>query len=303
MAVPTSKLAPPSGAADSGAPDDGAGASPSADLSRSLSAGAERLLIGASVYREPADLNALLFQVGEPDRTAARAAGQPAPEPPYRAPPGLAGLVAACIAAGTLTIPADSAWANGRDVPKVLVDRQLASELHGVLASGNRQDEVATAHRNAARYWQWHAGGWPQSSADIHDLLEARYHLLEAGEIASACELTETVCAQLHAWGDIDREAELISDMLGRLHQGSAGRAALVHRLGQVAQVRRDYAAAERHYQQALHIFAGNGDRLGVSRCHHALGVLAQARGARAEAEQHYQQAIDADTEDVLVIR
>ena len=43
------------------------------DLLGSLSAvpGARELLIGASVYREPVDVNALLFQVGEPDDTAA----------------------------------------------------------------------------------------------------------------------------------------------------------------------------------------------------------------------------------------
>lgn len=35
--------------------------------------GAERLLLGASVYREPVDLNALLFQVGEHDESVARA--------------------------------------------------------------------------------------------------------------------------------------------------------------------------------------------------------------------------------------
>ena len=53
------------------------------DLLGSLSAvpGARELLIGASVYREPVDVNALLFQVGEPDDTAAykpdrRGAGQ-----------------------------------------------------------------------------------------------------------------------------------------------------------------------------------------------------------------------------------
>jgi hypothetical protein len=37
------------------------------------------------------------------------------------------------------------------------------------------------AHRQAAAYWQWRVRVWPQGRAgDVHDLLEARYHLLQA---------------------------------------------------------------------------------------------------------------------------
>jgi hypothetical protein len=58
-----------------------------ARLTRALGPSAERLLIGASVYREPADRNALLFQVGLHDWTAAGVPGRPGAEPPYQSRP------------------------------------------------------------------------------------------------------------------------------------------------------------------------------------------------------------------------
>src|SRR5260370_26631381 len=200
-------------------------------------------------------------------------------------------MIAKCAAAGVLTIVSGGAWTEGIDTPAVFVDRVIASQLHAALASESRPNEVAAAHRLAAEYWQWRAAAWPQSHADIHDLIEARHHLIEAGEIRRACELTEVVCAQLHAWGDLDREAELISDTLAWLPETSPRRAALVHGLGQIAQVRRDYVEAERRYLQALDIFAWVGDRQGGSRCHHGLGVLRQARGHDEKAERCYPEA------------
>src|SRR6266702_2479717 len=86
----------------------GAGSRPGharlAGLPDALSAGAERLLIGASVYREPADRSALLFQVGRHDWTAARAPGRLDPTPPYQEPAGLDDMIAVCEAAGLLTV-------------------------------------------------------------------------------------------------------------------------------------------------------------------------------------------------------
>jgi hypothetical protein len=65
-----------------------------AGIAEVLRSGAGRLLIGASVYREPADYNALLFQVGWPDLAAASAPDRPGPVPPYREPAGLDDMIA-----------------------------------------------------------------------------------------------------------------------------------------------------------------------------------------------------------------
>ena len=261
-----------------------------------LTAPALRLLIGASVYREPAGRNALLFQIGEAGPAAAPEPAAGGPAPPYHAPADLAELISACADTGLLLvprIPAGHAPPLG-DMPPVFVDRQVAGTLHQDLAAVGRGDEVTGAHQRAAEYWQWQAAAWPQDRhADLHDLLEGRHHLHMAGDNDRAGALTEVVCAQLHAWGELDREAALIRETLGWLPPRSPLRAAWIQEIGKIAQVQGNYAEAEQRYRHSLEIFASIGDADGVSRCHHRLGILAQARGDYAEAERRYQQSLD----------
>jgi tetratricopeptide (TPR) repeat protein len=261
-----------------------------------LSAGAEQLLIGVSVYREPADRNAVLFQVGVRDWTAARAPDRQGPAPPYQPPADFAEMLAVCEASGMFIAAGGSAGASAADDGRsVFVEAWLASELHRTLAAEGRGAELKRAHRRAAEYWQWRSAAWPQGRrADMHDLLEARHHLFDAGDSEQANALTDAVCAQLHAWGDLGREAALIQETLDRLPARSAARAGWIHELGKVAEVRGDHAEAERRYQQALDMFAAVGDRAGASRSYHSLGILAQAQGDYARAEHRYRQAADA---------
>jgi tetratricopeptide (TPR) repeat protein len=256
-------------------------------IAEALESAAGPLLIGAAVYREPADRNALLFQVGRHDWAAAWTPDRHCPVPPYQAPPDLADLVAECAASGLLTVGGPEA-----DPGSVFVERPVASQLRRLLEAAHRASDLVTAHRRAAGYWRWRAAAWPQERRDdVHDLLEARHHLRQAGQISEACELTEAVCSQLHAWGELDREAALIGDTLAWLRGGPAQRAALVHELGAIAQVRADHPEAERRYQQALDLYAAAGDLAGVARSHHSLGVLAQAQGEYARAELRFQQS------------
>jgi tetratricopeptide (TPR) repeat protein len=263
------------------------------DLPGYLDADAEQLLIGVSVYREPADRIAVLFQVGLRDWTAARAPDRQGPAPPYQAPADLARMLDVCQASGLLVTAGSSGCAAAADDwHTVFVEAWLASELHRLLADAGRGADLTHAHRRAAQYWQWRSAAWPQGRrADLHDLLEARHHLFDAGDSEQASVLTEAVCAQLHAWGDLGREAALIHETLDRLPARSADRAAWIHELGRIAEVRGDHADAERHYQQALDMFATAGDRSGVSRCYYSLGILAQAQGDYAKAERRYQQS------------
>ena len=270
----------------------------SSGLEAGPGATAEWLLIGVSVYREPADYNAVLFQVGRHDWTAASAPGRLEPAPPYQEPADLPDAIAAYVATGLVTLGFD-----GPDVPPagrhlgqitLFVERPAAVELHHGLVAAGRGHDLAAAHRRAAEYWQWRAACGPLGDGgDLHDLIEARQHLLEAGETGAACALTEAVGAQLHARGDLGREAALISDTLSWLPGRGVSRAALTHELGQIAQVRADHAEAERCYLQALDMFAAAGDYSGVSRSHYSLGVLAQAQGDYAVAEVRYQLATE----------
>jgi tetratricopeptide (TPR) repeat protein len=260
-----------------------------------LTAPALRLLIGASVYREPAGRNALLFQIGEAGPAAAPEPAAGGPAPPYHAPADLAELISACADTGLLLVPRIPAGhAPLGDMPPVFVDRRVAGTLHQDLAAAGRGDEVTGAHQRAAEYWQWQAAAWPQDrQADLHDLLEGRHHLHMAGDNDRAGALTEVVCAQLHAWGELDREAALIRETLAWLPPRSPLRAAWIQEIGKIAQVQGNYAEAEQRYRHSLEIFASIGDADGVSRCHHRLGILAQARGDYAEAERRYQQSLD----------
>ena len=259
---------------------------------------AEQLLVSLSVYREPADRNAVLFQAGEHDWTAARAPDKRGPAPPFQAPADLADSVAACVSSGLLTVVGTGRgeFAAADDSRRYVLDRWIASNLQERLAAAGRAGELAAAHQRAAEYWQWRAAAWPQDRrSDVHDLLEARQHLFSAGALDAASELTGVICAQLHAWGDLGREAELILSTLDLLPKRSAGRAGWLHELGAVAQVRRDFTEAGRRFNEAAALFGSLGDERGVARCQHSLGVLAQAQGEYRQAERHYRLAAASD--------
>jgi hypothetical protein len=273
---------------------DGVGGALAGRLPELLAGRAGPLLIGISVYREPADRNAVLFQVGLPDRSAARASDPLGPAPPYRPPGDLAQLIAACVQGGLVSrgeIRYDAAAGGGA----LFVDQGVAAELRRLLATAGRHPEVAVAHRRAAQYWQWRAAAWPQGRrGDIHDLLEARQHLLDAGDAAPASELTGAVCAQLHAWGELGRETELIQATLDAMPSPSAGRAGWLQELGAMAQAGGDHVTAECRYLQAAQMSARVGDASGVARGHESLGVLARARGDYRRADRHYREAATA---------
>jgi len=289
--------------------------------------GAAALLMGISVYREPVDLNAILFQVGQPDPDAEyvpdrEAADQqiseilgavgivvddsfdpaniPAdiraklaphvaelnrpPTPPFRSPPGFQDQVMAVQAASLLAV-----GGNNRDI-RFFVHRWTATEL----ASRASETGLRKAHQQAAAYWEWRVRVWPQArAADVHDMLEARHHLLRAGDAEAAGQATEAACLQLHTWGAWDQEAALVHDTLARLSADSPRRAAWIHQLGIIAQERGDYDEAARQFQRSLDINERLGNESGMASTYHHLGWLAQERGDYDEAARQYQRAGD----------
>ena len=292
--------------------------------------GAADLLLGVSVYREPTDPNAVLFQAGTPDpdaedlpdRKAAyeqiesilAAAGitkdesfdlasvpgdvraqlaphlaelNRSPAPPFRPPPSLDEQIAACQAAGLLTVGEEGGE------PRFFVHRWTATEL-AVQAAREAGQRLAGAHRQAAAYWRWRERVWPQDrAADVHDLLEARHHLLQAGDIEAADQVTEWAVDQLHTWGAWDQEASLIHDTLARLPADSPRQAAWIYQLGILAQDRGDYDEAARQYQRSLDTFERIDDQAKMASIYHNLGILAQERGDYDEAARQYQRSLD----------
>jgi tetratricopeptide (TPR) repeat protein len=293
--------------------------------------GATELLIGASVYREPIDTNAVLFQVGKsddsvattPDRGAAReqirailaASGVPPddefdleelpaevqaqvkphlnelarlPTPPRRTPSDLLSMVRTCVASSLL------ATEETQQGALFFVHRWTSSELERRWQAAERTIMITDVHRRAAAYWLWRVSVWPQDRrADVHDRLEARYHLLAAGRIDEATEVAGKACSQLHDWGAYDDEAKLIDDTLRYLTPASEQRAAWIHQLGILAEARGDLQQAETLYRQSLEISERLGSQAGMATSHHQLGKLAEGRGDMEQAETLYRQSLE----------
>lgn len=133
----------------------------------------------------------------------------------------------------------------------------------------------------------------PQSrQQDIFDLIEARHHHRNAGELDEAITVTHWVCTQLDLWGDLGREEELLHEALGWVHESSAAAAALLGQLGHVANSRGDAAQAFERYQQSLAISEALGDQAGIAGSYHQLGIVAQDAGDPGQAEHWYRQSL-----------
>src|SRR6185437_12999731 len=268
------------------------------------------------VYREPVDANAVLFVAGQLDPDSGHVLDRQAasqqitailadagitadesidlaavpgpvqallaphiaelnrqPSPPFRPPLGLDEQTAACQAASLLTVSDD----DGNE--RFFVHRWTATELARRTAREAGQ-RLAGAHRQAAAYWQWRVRVWRQDqAADVHDLLEARYHLLQVGDAEAAGTVTEQACNQLHTWGALDQETSLIHDTLTRLPASSPRQAVWIHQLGILAQDRGDYDEAARQYQRSLDIEERLGNQAGIAFSYQQLGSLAFLQG------------------------
>jgi tetratricopeptide (TPR) repeat protein len=300
--------------------------------------GAHDALLGLSVYRQPVDGNAVLFQLGEadpdaawtPDRQAAQdrittalnahgtdedtltqalTTGDTSdlptglideilgdlqelnddPRPGFTQSDDLNTILQALAASSLLSIDPEQ--------QTVFVHRWTADELTRLWAADpDRQHQLHHANQQAADYWQWRVKVWPQDRyADVADWIEARHHLLAAEQLDDASRLTEYICSQLQHWGAWDEATALINDTLPRLPPDHPSRAVWIHQLGMLAQLRGDYADAERLYQEALDIKGQRGDQAGASKTYHQLGMLAQERGNYPEAERLYRQSLDID--------
>ena len=275
--------------------------------------GARALVVGASVYREPIDDNALLFACGKIDitapvveRRASTVAGaiadasralmiQPAstgaapPSPPRIAPRNYDVMLEICLQSSLLS---SHPGVTDRE-RRLFVHRWTASELERRIRDEGPGGPLRDAHRRAAQYWQWRADVWPQDAAGrAHDLLEARYHLVVAGDTQRVGELTSLACTVLQAVGRWAEEEALLGDTLAMMPPDSGWRGPLLQRLGVAAQLRGDLEEAERLYANALEVLGAQGNADAVAAVHHQLGLLAGRRSQLAEAERCFRLVI-----------
>ncbi|MFD3621071.1 tetratricopeptide repeat protein [Streptomyces sp. NPDC058676] len=296
--------------------------------------GARLLLDGLAVYRTPVDRTGAAWQQSElttspePDAALfqrlqavnaliaeARAAGA-GPENGYGLPPETFAeyqAVWAELQRSPVGREAQAGYALKRLLDLGLVSPAPAPQdepgslpsgltVHHWTAAALRRrahpDTLNAAHRRAAAYWQWRVNVRPQSRTDdITQLIEARHHHHQAGDLDQAETITWQVCSQLHTLGAWDWQLHLLEETLTWLPTRSRSAAAYIHQLGIIAQKRGDYAQAEERYRAALTILEELGDRSGIASSYHQLGIIAELRGDYAQAEERYRASLAMEVE------
>jgi tetratricopeptide (TPR) repeat protein len=159
-------------------------------------------------------------------------------------------------------------------------------------------DTLKAAHRRASAYWQWRVNVWPQPPTDdITQLIEARHHHRQAGDLDQADAVTWRACSQLHTWGAWDWEQSLLEESLTWAPARSYSAATCIHQLGMIAQERGDYQQAEERYRASLTIKEELGNRAGIAASYHQLGRIAQERGDYQQAEERYRASLTIEEE------
>ena len=281
-----------------------------------------RLLEAASVYRRPVDDVGVMWMMGtpvEPTPDPARTARlQAAMErlretrrtnpsatwadvamagereqyqrdyadehaPPIEPPEGFAAARQQLMALSLL------APVEGAGEVRCVVHRWTAAAL----AARMRAEEMTSAHRAAAAYWQWRVFSQPQSrEQDVLDLLEARFHFEVLNDRTAYFDLTSRVCLQLETWGAWEWEERLLRECLEGGAPTPLAHAQVLGQLGVVAYRHGDYDVALNWYRKALAIMEELGDLSGMSSSYHALGMVAQRRSDYDVALDWYRKSL-----------
>jgi len=243
---------------------------------------AKELLVGAAMYRAPVDLVGLAWQVGEEIELPEE---DQKTRLPIRVP---ADFEEARLALEELGLLPPVGW-SGSGTDLYFVHRWTASAVLGRVGA----EEKVQVHHRAARFWRSRVKRVPQSRVeDMEQLLEARHHHYEAGEIDQAVEVTEWVVVQFEDWGAYRREEQLCRETLTWLPENSAKAARFSGQIGILAYRRGDLAQAQNAHQAALVALEAIEDRAGVAISSHHLGLIAQDRGELSQALEWYQKSL-----------
>ncbi|MEU6272709.1 tetratricopeptide repeat protein [Streptomyces populi] len=189
-----------------------------------------------------------------------------------------------------LVSPAPAPQDEPGSPPSGLTVHRWTSEA---LRKRTHSDALEAAHQRAAAYWRWRVSVWPQPRTDdLTQLIEARHHHHQAGDLEQADTVTQSVCMQLHTWGSWDWEQHLVEETLAWFPARSRSAAACIHQLGIIAELRGDYEQAEERYRASLTIVKELGDRFGIAASYHQLGIIAELRGDYEQAEERYRASL-----------
>lgn len=107
--------------------------------------------------------------------------------------------------------------------------------------------------------------------------------------------LTQSLAAYALNTRDFARANRLYENLANhrKQHGDTEGEAGAYHQLGIIAEEQRDFVAAERCYQQSLAIEEKHGNEQGAAKTYHQLGMLAEAQRDYVAAERWYKQALE----------
>lgn len=185
-------------------------------------------------------------------------------------------------------------------------------------------------HLQAAQYFENLKD--EEGKIDLYDLIEARWHYLQAGEWDEAAEITFSLEEYLTLHGFPQWSMELLQelkvDQLNETNQmvtyGQIGKlfinfgeyekaldlynsayeiaqknndlknsAVALHQVGMIYVNKGDYDEALKQYQKSLEIRERIGDIKGVSDSFHQLGIINQYKGDYDKALKHYQKSLE----------
>jgi tetratricopeptide (TPR) repeat protein len=148
-------------------------------------------------------------------------------------------------------------------------------------------DERVRAHSDAASYYTMLI---EKKKADILDIIELHYHLVEAGQYEKAGDLAVDLSEPFLRWGYWKKLMELLMQTVATT--SGKTKAAGMHNLAAVLQKIGNYKEAEEYYTQSLKLLEELGDKHGIASSLHQLGVLQQYQGNYKEAEKYYTQSL-----------
>jgi tetratricopeptide (TPR) repeat protein len=200
------------------------------------------LLVNLSVFRQPILKTALGLITGFRDPAAVSpVTGEP---DPFATNTRYNDAITALVDSSLLSLD-ESGW--------VFVHRWTASEIEDLCKTRDLDDFLTVAHTVALFYWTISAVGTQHGIREqIHCLLQAYHHALEAGSIDAAEQVIGNLAVHLNTVGAWDLAARLIEDLLGRLSPDSPRRATWLQTLAAFAQRQGNPDGASLLYFQAL---------------------------------------------------
>ena len=180
------------------------------------------------------------------------------------------------------------------DDPRYVVHRWTARGLRYLIQAGSGglvdATELTRAHGRAAAYYEWRAERYPDAVAD---LLEARYHRREAGEIEHAASLTLRAATILFRWGEFEQIRRLCAETLQEVAADAQPVTELLHLQSWAAQENGDYRAAEQFCRDCLAAAHARADRRWITIAHERLARIATDQRSYAPALDDFRTAID----------